>query len=292
MSEILFEPATWIEAGADLLSVTELFHRVNNLIPDNQDVISIPPDTLVRKAIRIMQENRFSQLPVKEGKEVLGVFSYRVFATHVANTNQSNFQYGELHVSEFIEPLRYVTIRDDLEFTFEYLNWDDAVLVGHETDLQGIVTVIDVLKYLYDVASPFVIIGEIELTLRRLIHASIQDSEMPELIDVCNQKLKNSGTQDHQLLPSTLGEMSFKHYELFISMNWPRFEDIFGNSPFQRKITKAKLNKVGELRNVVFHFKRELTPENLKTLSDHRFWLLSKAKSFQERRAANYESIN
>src|SRR5688572_4326023 len=64
--------------------VSELFHRVNRVIPLDQEVVSIGPNTAVKEAVRLMQEHGFSQLPVMEGKEVLGVFSYRSFGRALA----------------------------------------------------------------------------------------------------------------------------------------------------------------------------------------------------------------
>lgn len=64
--------------------LTEMFHVVNRIIPDEQEIISVHPDTPAREAIQIMRDNGFSQLPVKEGESVLGLFTYRAFALEVS----------------------------------------------------------------------------------------------------------------------------------------------------------------------------------------------------------------
>jgi len=47
--------------GSDRLS--ELFHMVNRILPEDQVVLSVPPDTTAGDALKLMQEHGFSQLP-------------------------------------------------------------------------------------------------------------------------------------------------------------------------------------------------------------------------------------
>ena len=47
-------------------------------------------------------------------------------------------------------------------------------LVGEPNRLQGIVTAMDILRYMYGVASPFVLIAEVELALRALMQLAVQ----------------------------------------------------------------------------------------------------------------------
>ena len=60
--------------------VSELFHRINRIIPENQHLLTIPPETTVREAVSLMLKHGYSQVPVVAGGEVLGVFSYRAFS--------------------------------------------------------------------------------------------------------------------------------------------------------------------------------------------------------------------
>jgi len=61
-------------------SVTELFHRVNRLLPAEQQIVTVGPQTTAREALRLMKKHGYSQVPVVEGTDVLGVFSYRSFS--------------------------------------------------------------------------------------------------------------------------------------------------------------------------------------------------------------------
>jgi predicted transcriptional regulator len=292
MSNVSQYQTASVAFDVEALSVTEQFHQVNNLIPDDQELLTILPDTSVLKAIDLMREHRFSQLLVKQGDEVLGIFSYRSFSTLVASNGQANLDYGKLPVDEFIEPLRYVSVRDDLESTFEYLDRDDAILVGQADNAQGIVTAMDVLRYLYEITSLFVMLGEIELTLRRIISACVDDEQLQNCIENCNEKLRKNKKNSQHLLPLSLDSMTFKHYELLISMNWGDFEKAFGVGEWQRKNTQAKLGQVGDLRNDVCHFRRETTSEDGVFLWNFRFWLQNKAKVYEAKRVTSNDPTN
>jgi predicted transcriptional regulator len=71
---------------------TELFHRINRIIPANQVVLTVPPSCRVREAVALMREHGYSQIPVVENNEVLGVFSYRSFAQDAASATLEDWQ--------------------------------------------------------------------------------------------------------------------------------------------------------------------------------------------------------
>jgi len=53
------------------MSATDFFHSINDAIPDEQEVVTVPPGTPVHDAVGIMRENDFSQLPVVQGNTVM-----------------------------------------------------------------------------------------------------------------------------------------------------------------------------------------------------------------------------
>jgi predicted transcriptional regulator len=160
--------------------VSEVFHQINRLIPQNQTVLTVPPTYSVRSAVELMQEHRYSQIPVVSNGEVLGVFTYRCFAREAAGLSLDDIQRqrcapGDLQVDEFLEKFSFARVTEEMEGVFESLDRDDAVLVSAPTNLIGVLTPMDFLKYLYQVASPFVLISEIELSLRTLIRLALHD---------------------------------------------------------------------------------------------------------------------
>ena len=269
-----------VAPDSERVSITELFHRLNSVLPDDQVVVKVPPDMKAAEAIQIMKQHGFSQLPVVVGSEVLGLFSYRSFAQAViemGNTeSKKGFEPGNLPVDECIEKPSYARVTDEFNDQFDALEFKDAVLIGEEQRLQGIVTAMDILRYLYGVANPFVLVEEIELALRALIHLAVDDEELAE----CAQRsLANIYKADK--VPTTLEKMAFHDYVQIVGdvRNWPRFATIFGST---RERTRGRLEQMGELRNDVFHL-REVSAKNYEKLASHRDWMLMKARATEAR---------
>lgn len=268
--------------GGDAQSVTELFHRLNSVLPVDQQVISVPPDMPCVDALKKMKEHRFSQLPVVVGREVLGLFSYRSFSDAVVTLGQSasknqKFNPLELLVEDCLERPKFARVTDEFAEWFDFIDQHDAVVVGEPNRLQGIVTAMDILRYLYGVASPFVLIAEIELALRALIMLAVA----PETLAACAKECLKDKPEDQ--IPTRLEDMTFNDYVQIIGDGraWDRFQSFIGG---QRVRTRAKLEQLRDLRNVIFHFKRKITVEEYETLAAGREWMLLKARAAEARR--------
>jgi predicted transcriptional regulator len=261
-------------------SVTELFHRLNSVLPVDQEIVSVLPETPVQEALNLLSEHGFSQLPVMIGDQVLGLFSYRSFAKAVVKlsgevkNNKLNPQ--ELYVEDCIERPSFARVTDEFNAWFDAIDKQDAVLVGEPDRLQGIVTAMDILRYLYGVASPFVLIAEIELSLRALIRLAVDKNG---LIECAKTSLKN---YSEDKLPIDLEDMTFNDYVQIVGdgRNWERFQPIFKGS---RVSSRAKLEQVRDLRNDIFHFRREITEEEYEALAALRDWMLMKATAAEAR---------
>jgi CBS domain-containing protein len=265
----------------DSSSLAELFHLVRSLVPQGQRVFTASPDLTVAEAIQIMHQHNFSQLPIVAGDTVLGIFSFRSLASGLLKMEGSTDQIGDLPVDEFAEHFRFVQPSDNWESTLEHLNSDDGVLVGRRDRLEAIVTSMDVLTYLHEIASPFVLLAEIELSLRRIIQACVAEEQLQQCVKA-SLASKYKGEQ----APTKLSDMTFNDYVQIIAhgRNWPHFTVAFGKSRGQRSRTAARLREVRVLRNEVFHFREQLDLEKLQTLTAHRDWLQRKAMVFDARR--------
>lgn len=258
--------------------VSEVFHRINRILPEDQEPLTVFPDTPVREAISMMVEHGYSQLPViSHASEVLGVFSYRSFAAKAAKESLDQIQKdkcapGDLPVDEFLEEFQFARVSDELQSVFSSMDADNGILVGSPTRLQGVLTPMDFLTYLYQVASPFVMLSEIELSLRTLIEAAVTAEQLQRCI-----KASLSQIYEEENLPTEVSQMTFENYRSLIShgKNWDLFRPVFGGT---RPRTSAKLSELRDLRNDVFHFKRELNEEDRMALKAHRDWILMKAR--------------
>ena len=262
-------------------SLAELFHLIRSLIPEDQELVLARPDMRVREAIQLMQRHNYSQLPVVAGQAVLGVFSFRSLTTKLLEMGRISEHFGDLPVDEFMEQFEFAQLSDNWESIIVHLDRDDGVLVGHRDDLVGILTPMDVLSYLRDIANPFVLLAEIELSLRRIVSACVTDEEL----QACAEH-SLSGKYPPDEMPTELSDMTFNDYVQIIGdgRNWPHFEIAFGAGDWLRKRTAKRLKEVRDIRNDVFHFKRRLLPEDIERLMKRREWLQMKTRAFEARR--------
>ncbi len=257
---------------------SELFHRVNRVIPQNQKPLTVPPTCRARDAVDLMRKHGYSQVPVVQDGEVLGVFSFRSFSQEAAKATLDALRSqgcapGDLPVDEFLEQFEFANVTEEMSRVFDAMDRDSGVLIGTPDKLIGILTPMDFLRYLYQVASPFVMVSEIELALRALIRLALSDAELASAARRCLV----GGQGSTREWPETLEEMTFDNYRSLIAHGetWPRFENMFGGT---RTRASGKLKEIGAIRNDLFHFKREITVVDHQTLASHRDWLLSKIK--------------
>ncbi len=169
---------------------------------------------------------------------------------------------------------------DELIYLLDEFDLKDAVLVGTESKLQGIVTTVDALRYFYRVASPYIMLRETELAIRELMRASVNSQELNECIDRCIRE----HYEDKSLrVPTCLEEMTFSDYISILKFkgHWDKFKDTFGGV---YSIVQTKLRRLPELRNDVLHFRRELTAEEYDILRDVRDWLLKRIRKLEASR--------
>jgi CBS domain-containing protein len=255
-------------------SLRDLFHMVKRALPDQQELVTVTADMEVRQALERMSKANINQVPVIAGNVILGVFSYRSLAKGIINLPKKQPFQLSLPVELFIEDLAYAGLSDEIAKLVDEFDTRDAVLVGSENQLLGILTTIDALRYFYSVASPYVLLREIELSIRELIRVSISNEELSFCIDRC---LKKHYEKRQQSLPTSLEEMTFNDYVMLLRFdgNWQFFKDAWGGTSIT---VAAKLEPLPTLRNEVFHFKRDLTIEEYDILRDRRDWLLKRIR--------------
>jgi hypothetical protein len=161
---------------------------------------------------------------------------------------------------------------------FDAMDRDNGVLIGTPERLVGVLTPMDFLRYLYQVASPFVMVSEIELALRALIRIAMSQEEI-----VIAAKRCLSSVYGGEEVPTALEDMTFDNYQSLISFgdNWTHFDPVLGGT---RTRASGKLKEINAIRNDIFHFKREITLQDHQTLTDHRNWLLNKIKQAEGHR--------
>ena len=271
-------------AARELDLASELFHRINRIIPQNQVLLTVLPSCRARDAVALMQQHGYSQVPVVDNGEVFGVFSFRSFARHAAGASLDEWTRqkcapGDLRVDDCLEQFQFARVTEEMDSVFYAMDRDSGVLVGTPERLVGVLTPMDFLRYLHQVASPFVMVSEIELALRALIRIAMSEEEIVVAAKRCLTGAY--GAQDS--LPTALEDMSFDNYQSLISHGetWTHFEPVLGGT---RTRASGKLKEINAIRNDIFHFKREITLQDHQTLADHRNWLLNKIKQAEGQR--------
>lgn len=250
--------------------IVDRFHRVKSVIPNDQKLEMVAPGTKVREAIQILLEKGYSTLPVIDGSILLGSFSFQSFASRALELPEAGSRLLELPVEEFLEQLPLVQEDHELHDLFDALDRHDAVLIGSRHDLRNLASPMDVLRYYYNVASPFVMVGEIELALRGLLRQSVSSQELEE----CTRRALGHLYEDRPL--PALEEMSLDNYVQILAHgeNWKLFQSAFRGD---RNETQKRLKRARKLRKDLFHFRRELTGEDRTFLQKIRDWLLVRA---------------
>ena len=269
------------EAQEQDSSFVGVFHLVNSLLPDEQSIQSVSPDTHVKDALKLMRQHGFSQLPVMEGDLVLGVFSYRSFAKRVAELGRLDLD--RLEVDDCIEDLDFVRVTDELERMFFHLDQDGAVLVGDPDRLLAVATSTDLIQYLYRLTHPFVLIQEIELVLRRLVTAALGKEDVGKYI----RRAVASNYKDRvDQIPAQIEELSCAELVQTVihSTNYAEvFCRFLGRN---RDSSWGYLGRISGIRNDVFHFRRPITDDDVQILDNARTWLLRKARAIEAREGA------
>lgn len=261
------------------------------LLPHDQQPLVIDCDELASQAIERMMDNNFSQLPVRNDQgEIIGVFTWKSFGKRVSDFKNvaSKIKPIELPVRELIEPARFI---DPQTYIDTETDWGDIdyVLVGDKRDLLGILCVSDVFGRLNDFAEAFVLLYEIEHEIRDLIHHVFSDEELNEVLNEMSvsankeslqvvEELKQLLDGNKNLQPvgkairllrsgqnprslERLEDFTFAQYRMLIcsQQNWPRFGPVFATI---RELVDADFEVINDLRNIVFHFRRGITPKD------------------------------
>ena len=270
-----------VDVATTHLGVRQLFHRANRLLPEGQTIVSVDPDTPVRVALALMEEHNFSQLPVLVGNRVHGTFSLRSFARGCLRL-RDNDRALDLPVDDFVDTVSIVDPGSEIESLLDPLEFDGAVLVGSSTELLGVLTATDVLRYLFDLAAVFVQLQEIEQAVRELITSSASPEQLAE---ANRRSLAHLYAGREDQLPLTLTDMTFGEYGTTVTdgRSCELFRDAFGG---ERTRIRLKLERASDLRNDAFHFRRLLTTGDRNELTATRDWLLRRV-SVMEKRATD-----
>jgi predicted transcriptional regulator len=260
-------------AAAETTAPGDMYQRVRQLVPADQELLTLDAGTSALEGLRQLGRHNYSQAPVISARGCIGVFSYRSFARTVAAFPEGGRSgFAQIAVEDCIEQLPYVRLEDNIEDIFDKLNGYNAVLVGEPTRLIAITSSIDALNYLYEIANGYVLMRQIELALRYIILFSTTAETLAECVSAA---VTQKYVQQRRGAPERLEEMDFSDLYTIITSGrtWSHFISVLGRN---RDLVKTRLAGLSSIRNDLFHFRRQISAEEYETLAMTRNWLLLK----------------
>jgi hypothetical protein len=242
---------------------------VSQLVPDDQDMVTVVVGTTAGSALDLMEERGFDQVPVTTaGGRVVGAFTYRSFASGARFIRRQDDPLSA-PVDDLIEDLQFARPSQDVSDVLGFLEACGAVLIGDEDRLLAIVTCADLSRFLWERTRPFVLLRDIELGVRDLMRSSCAAGQIAALISAgLPSESDRSGLSLEDL---TLGEL------LSVLLQPESFGRFF-RSGFgaNRELVRATLTPVIDIRNKEFHFRDEVSGDEMRILVSVATWLRRK----------------
>ncbi|MGW9030262.1 restriction system modified-DNA reader domain-containing protein [Streptomyces sp. NPDC055722] len=230
-------------AGGGEMRVREPGPTVGTIPSAMAGVTSIKPTADLNEAITLMLLNDFSQLPVMAGRhQQTGSVTWKSIA-------QARHRDGACTLAHATVGAREVRYDDDLIDVLPVIAQFDFVLVrGPKNEIAGIVTASDVALAYGTMASPFLLIGELDQRLRALITSTFS---IADVADVCDRdQMRNLTSFDTLTFGDYVNVLS--NPTCWQQLGWP----------LHRAAFTRRLDEVRTIRNDLMHFNPDPLPDN------------------------------
>ncbi|MBY6350801.1 CBS domain-containing protein [Rhodococcoides corynebacterioides] len=222
------------------LNLHEIGVTLGNVVSIGSDVVTVNQNSTVEEAITLMLLHDYSQLPVVAGpRSIKGAVTWQSIAKARHRDPAATLSDAMVTAPEAAFDQELVDVLADLRSR-------DFVLVrGLNGDLAGIVTNADVVRAYEDLATPFLLIGELDRILRRIVEHQVS-TESSEAV------FEKAGRESVPLQSMTMGdyEMILTDPEVWTGLDWP----------ISRKLFRKRLEELRTIRNDVMHFNRDGVP--------------------------------
>ncbi|WP_369189917.1 CBS domain-containing protein [Streptomyces sp. R08] len=208
---------------------------IGNLPSALRGVEWVAPSASFEEAFTKMRLNGYSQLPVLNGpRNLQGAVTWESIAL-------ARYTDDKAPLSRAFVKAHAVSYTDHLIDVLPFLEQFGFVLVKDQTNqIAGIVTVADVAAEYGATARPFLLIGDLDRQLRRVISERL---DLAEVIPLCDP--------DGLRKLASFDQLSYGDYQQVLSnqKQW----DCLG-WPLDRKAFAARLDELREVRNELMHF--------------------------------------
>jgi len=218
-------------------SVADPVARVSMLEAANRPPVTVTRDSEVAEAVTLMLMHDFSQLPVMQNdRNVDGVISWKSLGAARALNREPKY------VRDCMENVEIVGNDTPLFDAIEIIARREVVLVRDvERKISGLVTTNDISLQFRSLAEPFLLLGEIENHIRRLIDGKFS---VDELLAVKDPADAERGVQN-------VSDLTFGEYIRLLEEpeNWQKLGFNLARPQFV-----SRMSEIRRIRNEVMHF--------------------------------------
>lgn len=225
---------------------------VGNLPSALNGVVSVSPTATFDEAITLMALNGYSQLPVMTGIHNLrGAVTWQSIAYARHASPDASFADAIIHAHEARYDQELIEVLPDLEA------WDFVFVRDDKKAVAGIVTTADVVGTYRELSTPFILIGELDQVLRKLIARTFSLDEVRTLCDPDGKRSIDS----YDKLEMGDYQRTLENPDHWKKLGWP-----LDRATFIKRLDELRL-----IRNNVMHFNPE--PRDPQTVQKLRFML-------------------
>jgi len=228
----------------------------------------------IKNAINLMLDKQYSQLPVFDNNDCIGSVTLESMLHVIANqAHKSNLTSSFLDwpVKRFVDSTtKYARSDDDLLEHAEIMANEGYILIGDHKNVKSILTNCDLVRFLKLKTEPFLLLREIETSLRYIIYKTLRTQKL-------ESALQTIRTQNG-LKATKLEELTLNDLRQIVTSSWADLKKIF----IDKKETSKQLEKVRQLRNQILHFKGHLIASHLHELRLLRNKFIKMAKQFKD----------
>jgi predicted transcriptional regulator len=227
-------------------------HRISRLKAANTNVVAVAMSDSLQKAITLMLQHDFSQLPIMQGtRNPKGMISWKSIGRNTMLGKTCNA------VQDCLEPHHEVSLKASIMEVIPIITEHDCVLIRDDkNEISGIVTAADLAEQFQTLSEPFLVLGDIESRLRRLIDHHYTTEELQESRD----------PNDESRTVESASDLTFGEYKRLLEKpeRWSKAQ-----LNLDRKMFIDALDNVRLIRNDVMHFDPDgLADEKLKQLRE------------------------
>ncbi|MCJ2035071.1 CBS domain-containing protein [Methylobacterium sp. J-068] len=211
--------------------------RIGKIPSANIPPTFVSPNSSLAEAITIMLARNFSQLPVMTSeREVKGIISWSSIGARSIGTNSDST------VRSFMDDHQEISVSASLFSGIKIILEHNYVLIrAADRKICGIVTSNDMAFQFEEISTPFLLISEIENSLRNIIGSKITIDD-----------IRNTCDENH--LPSELSDVSDLTFGNYVKIlehtdNWAKI-----GLNLDRKTFCSELMEINAIRNDVMHF--------------------------------------